>query len=95
MKKIFALLVLVCILLVGCGNKEPERTPITSADAVQVVVNDLDMDIAALQPHVHQGEYQGTACYYVYVTVDGENIAYAIDLYLGEILNISESEHSH
>ena len=33
--------------------------------------------------------------YYVYVTVDGENMAYAVDKYSGEILNIAKSDHSH
>jgi hypothetical protein len=27
--------------------------------------------------------------------VDGENMAYAVDKYSGEILNIAKSDHSH
>ena len=95
MKKILAIVILLCALLAGCGNQEPTKTPLTTADAVQIVLNDLNMTIDQLSPHVHTGDFQGNEVYYVYVTVEGEGMSYAIDLYSGEILNIAESDHSH
>ena len=100
MKKRFLALILflsaMLVLFAACDSQqEPENIPITTADAVQVVLQDLDMEIDEVNPHVHAGDFRGTACYYVYVTVDGENMAYAIDQYSGEILNIAESDHSH
>ena len=99
MKKFLALTLVLCAMLAmlaGCADEPmPERLPITTADAVQVVLDDLDMTIDQANPHVYQGRFLGTDCYYVYVTVDGKNIAYAVDLYLGDILDIAESDHSH
>ena len=95
MKKIIALMLVLCALLVGCSYQMPERLPITTADAVQIVLDDLDMEIDEVNPHVHPGNFQDSEVYYVYVTVDGENMAYAVDKYSGEILNIAKSDHSH
>ena len=95
MKKILILMAVLCALLAACGNQEPTKTPLTTADAVQIVLNDLDLTIDQASPHVHTGDFQGNEVYYVYVTVDGENMSYAIDLYTGEILNIAESSHTH
>ena len=52
MKKILAIVILLCALLAGCGNQEPTKTPLTTADAVQIVLNDLNMTIDQLSPHV-------------------------------------------
>lgn len=98
MKKFTSVLLVICAvlaLLAACDYQEPERLPITTADAVQIVLDDLDMTIDQVNPHVHEGDFQGNQVYYVYVTVDGENMAYAIDMYLGDILNIAQSDHSH
>ena len=95
MKKFFAIFLVICALLAGCGDQEPTKTPLSTADVVQIVLNDLDMEINEANPHVHAGDFKGTPCFYVYVTVDGENMAYAIDQFSGEILNIAESDHSH
>ena len=38
-------LAVLCALLAGCGNQEPTKTPLTTADAVQIVLNDLDLTI--------------------------------------------------
>lgn len=99
MKKIISFTLALCAMLIlftGCdSNQEPAREPISTADAVQVVLRDLDMDINEANPHVHAGDFQGSEVYYVYVTVEGENMAYAVDKYSGEILNIAKSDHSH
>lgn len=97
MKKFFALmmaLIAMLTLLAACDGEE-KKEPLSNADVVQIVLSDLDLTIDEAQPHVHTGEFKGTECFYVYVTVDGENMAYAIDQYTGEILNISRSDHSH
>jgi hypothetical protein len=99
MKKIIPFILALCAMLVlfaGCdSNQEPAREPISTADAVQAVLRDLDMEIDEVNPHVHPGNFQDSEVYYVYVTVDGENMAYAVDKYSGEILNIAKSDHSH
>ena len=98
MKKAVSVFLLICAmlaLLAACGHQEPERLPIKTADAVQTVLDDLDITIEEANPHVHEGNFQGNQVYYVYVTVDGKNMVYAIDIYLGNILNIAESDHSH
>ena len=97
-KRFLALILTLCAilaLLAACGEQEPTKTPLSTADAVQIVLEDLDMAIDEANPHVHPGDFQGTACFYVYVTVDGENMAYAVDQYSGQILNIAKSDHSH
>ena len=98
MKKILAISLVMCALLtllVGCGQQEPTKTALTSGQALQIVLDDLGVDLTEVQPHIHTGDFNGTACYYVYITLEGENLAYAIDQYSGEILDVSESNHSH
>lgn len=95
MKKLFVITLLLCALLAGCGNQEPTKTALTSGQALQIVLDDLGVDLTEVQPHIHTGDYNGTPCYYVYITVEGENLAYAIDQYSGKILDVSESSHSH
>ena len=99
MKKTLSLILALCamvILFAGCdSSQEPAKEPISTADAVQAVLQDLDMEIDEANPHVHPGNFQDNEVYYVYVTVDGENMAYAVDKYSGEILNIAKSDHSH
>ena len=100
MKKIIALILAVCAVLVlfaACdsSDKNPVCEPITTADAVQIVLDDLDMDIGEAKPHVHEGNFQDNECYYVYVPVDGENMSYAVHKITGQILNIAKSDHSH
>ena len=92
MKKWIAILLLVgilCGMLAGCGKK------VTAEEAYQIVLDDLDMDISEANPHVHEGNFQDNECYYVYVTVDGENMFYAVHKFTGQILNIAKSDHSH
>ena len=95
MKKFFAITLVICALLAGCGQQEPTKTPLTSGQALQIVLDDLGVDLTEVQPHIHTGNFDGAACYYVYITLEGESLAYAIDLYSGEILDSSESSHSH
>ena len=100
MKKTLSLILALCamvILFAGCdsSDKNPVCEPITTADAVQIVLDDLDMDIGEANPHVHEGNFQDNECYYVYVTVDGENMSYAVHKITGQILNIAKSDHSH
>ena len=99
MKKIISFILALCAILIlfaACDStQEPAREPISTADAVQVVLQDLDMEIDEANPHVHPGNFQDSEVYYVYVTVDGENMAYAVDKYSSQILNIAKSDHSH
>ena len=100
MKKTIALILAVCAVLVlfaACdsSDKNPVCEPITTADAVQIVLDDLDMDIGEANPHVHEGNFQDNECYYIYVTVDGENMFYAVHKITGQILTITKSDHSH
>ena len=96
MKKILALmlaLIAMVTLLAACGEEEKE--PLSTAEVVEIVLADAGLTIDQAQPHVHAGNYAGQECYYIYITVDGENVAYAVDPYTGEILNIADSDHSH
>lgn len=98
MRKIFILLLILCALvsvLTACGKEEEEKTPLTAAQAIEIVLKDTGLDVLDAQPHVHNGEYQGTECFMIYITVEGESVSYAVDLYSGEILNVSHAEHFH
>ncbi len=95
-KRIVSLLmiaVLVIGLLAACGNDGP----LTTDDAKQVVLEDLgikEKDVDSLDVHITTAA-DGTACYLVYVTVDGEHLEYVIDGLSGEILSKEEADHGH
>ena len=94
-KRLTALLLLlgvVCCLFAACGDKQE---PLTAADAIRIVQEDLGENSAQEPPHVHSGTFEGKECFFVYVTADGKTLAYAVHSVTGEILDISESGHSH
>lgn len=91
-KRIIALalaLCLVCAVFVGCAKN------LTANEAFQVVLD--DMGISANQaghPHIHEGMFETTPCYNIYVTV-GETNWYYIVTTKGEIVNVAEMEEGH
>jgi hypothetical protein len=93
--KISALTTYEVVSVEGEGKSGKAVLDITTADAVQIVLDDLDMDIGEANPHVHEGNFQDNECYYIYVTVDGENMFYAVHKITGQILTIAKSDHSH
>lgn len=91
-KRIIAILLLVSMLamLTACGSKE-----ITPEKAQKIVLEDLGVSADEAELHLHIGEHEGTPCYSIYVTIEGETLEYLIDSATGEILAINESSHSH
>ena len=93
-KSLISLLLVACTLvclLTACSSK-PE---ITSAQAYQVVLDQLGDEAAhASDPHIHSGEYYGAPCYNIYVTVDGQQMQYIVSKY-GDILHSAAANHSH
>lgn len=93
-KRIIAILLLVTLvggILAACEEKDP----ITANQAAQLVAKDLGTTVDKLSPHVHEGENKGQACYYVYVTHNGESLVYVINVNTGEIVSKGRSQHSH
>lgn len=108
MKKLTLILALVlCVTLTACGAGEPSGSEshehshsasngaaITSAQAQQIVLEDLGVDPADVTLHVHVGGGE-VPSYLVYATVHGETMEYIINGLSGEILSITKSDHSH
>ena len=93
MKKWIALLLLACLvcsLLAGCGKK------ITAEEAYQIVLEDLGETLAATAetPHIHEGTFEGAACYNIFVTVNGLSMNYVVSQ-TGKLLHKGPGEHSH
>ena len=91
MKKFFALSLVLCALLAGCNSQKP----ISTTEAIQVVLTEANLTVDKALPHVHKGEHDGKECFLVYVTVGKKNMIYTVDLYTGEILHIEENDHGH
>ncbi len=94
-KRLFAILILVCMvlcLMTACGA---EKKTITSAEAWNIVCEDLGSDAAnAEAPHIHTATRNNQECFNIYVTVDGESLLYVVS-YTGEILYKGQGSHSH
>lgn len=95
-KRIISLLliaVMMVSLLAACGNDGP----LTTDDATEVVLEDLgvkEKNVDSLDVHITTAA-DGTACYLVFVTVDGEHLEYVIHGLTGEILSKEEADHGH
>ena len=93
LKKTVVLLLIVCLmgtLLCACGGKK-----ITAQEAYQIVLDDLGAAASkASAPHIHEGTYQGKACFNIFITVDGLDLAYVISD-TGAILQKGPGGHSH
>lgn len=92
-KRLIAILAVTCLLLAllaACGDGT-----ISKEKAQKIVLKDLGVSANEVTMHVHVGEHEGTPCYSIYVTIEGETLEYLIDCNSGEILAINESSHSH
>ena len=93
-KRLFALLVLVCIVCSMMCACQPKKE-ITSEEAIQIVMEDLgDKAESGGEPHLHNGTCESEVCYNIYVTVDGLPFVYVISTD-GEILHKGFGNHSH
>lgn len=93
-KRIIAVLLLVTLvggILAACEEKKA----INANQAVQLVAEDLKTTADKLNPHVHEGTNKGEACYFVYITHNGESLVYVVSISSGEIVTKGRSEHSH
>ena len=95
MKRIVSLL-LIAMLLVGlltaCGNDGP----LTPDEATEIVLEDMDVDLEDVTSvDIHPTALNGSDCYIVYITVNGEHMQYVIDCFSGEILLKEETETGH
>lgn len=89
------ILALAVTMFAGCGDK---NETITIEKAQQIVAEKLAEDgvnTEGVSMHSHVTTYEGEACYGIYVTVSGKTHEYIIHGTTGEILAITESEHSH
>ncbi len=93
LKKIIALLlmlVIVCGVLAACG----ESRQISATRAQKIALEDMGIKAKQATVHVHP-EHKDEGTYFnVYITYNGENIAYVISN-TGEIVTKGESQHSH
>jgi len=91
-KRIIAAILLVA--MVGCLLAACQEKKITTAEAIQIVKTDAG-DGAAINSHVHEGEFGGKDCYYVYATVGDQELVYAVEISTGKILGKGPGSHSH
>lgn len=95
MKKIMTAILaaaLLVALLAGCGSKA-----LSADDAKKVVLKDLgvtESQVTDIHVHIANSD-DGTACYSIYLTVNGKQMEYLIHGITGEILSSGEGSHSH
>ncbi len=92
LKRILIMALLLCMvfpLLAACGSDE-----ITAEKAEKIVLKELGVSAEEAKLHVHLSEFDGMPCYQVFATVNGKTWEYLLS-YTGEILSVSESNHSH
>ena len=97
LKRSIAIVLIVILagsLLIAC---EPEKEPISQAEAVAIVMADLGIDNSDNPTiHVHQGVSNGKDVFNVYVTVDNVSKTYVVAVNGGDILAILDGAgHSH
>lgn len=94
MKKIFAVLLVLCITCVALIACQPKEN-ITADEAIEVVMDELkNVADKVSPPHVHEGTYHGEACYNVYVTVGDASLVYVVSM-SGKVLHTGSGAHSH
>lgn len=89
MKKLIAILLVLCLVLAGCKSDV-----VTEKEAQKIVLEDLGMKASQVTFHVHAGSGD-VPCYLVYATVEDHTLEYVIHAVSGEILAVTESSHSH
>ena len=91
---ILLLVVMVGALLIAC---EPQKEPISQAEAVAIAMADLGIDNSDNPTiHVHQGTQSNKEVFNVYVTVGNVSKTYVIAVNGGDILAILDGAgHSH
>jgi hypothetical protein len=94
MKKVVSVLLIICLLgtlLCACGGKK-----ITAQEAYEIVLEDLGpVADKAASPHIHEGTFEGKACFNIFINVDGMDIVYVISD-TGKILHKGPGTgHSH
>lgn len=93
MKKFLILFLILTLLLCGCKEKTQK---ITEKEAIQIVLEAVDAPQESLGGiHVHAGAVGGEDCYLIFVTVDGTTKQYVVAQDDGQILSVSDSDHSH
>ena len=91
MKKLLILLLVLYLILLGCGSK---KSGISEDEAIAIVLEDLGVGADEATFHVHTS-IDKIPCYLVYATVGTQTMEYTIRMVDGEILSAVESGHSH
>ncbi|MBE6957565.1 MAG: hypothetical protein E7447_00230 [Ruminococcaceae bacterium] len=91
---VILLVVMVGGLLIAC---EPEKEPISQAEAVNIVMKAMDVEQSDNPSiHVHQGVQAGKDVFNVYITVGNVSKTYVVAVNGGDILAIFDGAgHSH
>ena len=85
-KRIIATLLLIALTLtfVACGKKD---TTVTTAEVQKIALQELGTTAAeAGHTHVEVSQYEGTPCYMVHVTLNGQEHYIYIDM-TGKVLH--------
>ena len=79
------MLVLLVSMLCACGGKK--SSVLTPEEAQKIVLKDAGLSAKDVEDiHTHVETYEGTACYNIHITLDGEEYSYLIDAKTGDIL---------
>lgn len=91
---IILLVVMVGGLMAAC---EPEKEPISEAEAVNIVMKEMGVEQSDNPSiHVHQGVQSGKEVFNVYITVGSISKTYVVAVNGGDILAIlNGAGHSH
>lgn len=92
MKKLFVILLVLCLVLPGCASG---KSGISQDDAVAIVLEDLGVSADEAALHVHTSMEDKTPCYLIYATVANRTMEYVVRMVDGKILSAEESSHSH
>ena len=94
-KRIIAILLLTCMalaLLAACDS----TGAIDDQKATEIALKDMGItEDQADEIHAHVGEQDGVAGFNVYITYNGEQIAYFIHGKTGDIISKGAGTHSH
>ncbi len=96
-KRVFAILMLAVLLLgalVACQKDEV----LTEAEVKKIVTNHACADgsvASSVDFHGIVETEDGQVCFQVYITVNGKTYLYKVHATTGEILSVTENNHSH